>query len=295
MNKKYDSKFFSLVMTVAFGLIAFITVYPFWNVFVISINDPVDATRGGIYLWPRVLSLEPYKVIFTNNDNLITAFVNSVLRTFIGTFTALGCTTFLAYLISNEKFVLRKFVTKFFLITMYLQAGLIPVYLLFRDLDLINNFWVYIVPHLVGAYYLILMKSYIEDIPLSIKEAAHIDGIGEIGMFLRIILPLSVPMLATVGLYVAVFQWSSWQDTYFFASGRINLTTLQYEMVKIIQQSSSKLSDQQIRELGRNAATVTPQSIQYAIIIISTIPIMMVYPFLQKYFVKGITLGAVKE
>ncbi|MCG8483217.1 MAG: ABC transporter permease subunit [Clostridia bacterium] len=154
---------------------------------------------------------------------------------------------------------------------------------------------VYVAPHLVGAYYLILMKSYIEDIPDAIKEASVIDGVGDVGMFLRIIIPLSVPMIATVGLYMAVFQWSAWQDTYFFASRNKALSTLQYEMVKIIKQSSSKMSDQQIRELGRGGAMVTPKSIQYSIIMISTLPILTVYPFLQKYFVKGIALGAVKE
>lgn len=294
LSKKYDSKTFTACLTIIFGVIAFITIYPFWNVFVISINDPVDATRGGIYFWPRVFSLQPYIVIFKNNDNLTQAFIMSVLRTTTGTFMTLACTTFLAYLLSDKNFILRKFVTRLFLLTMYLQAGLIPIYLLYRQLGMLNKFSVYILPHLVGAYYLILMKSYIEDIPYSVKEAARIDGIGEIGMFTKIILPLSVPMLATVGLYVAVFQWSSWQDTYFFASNNSTLTTLQYEMVKIIKQSSSKMTDQQVRELGRSAAAVTPKSLQYAIIIISTVPILMVYPFLQKYFVKGITLGAVK-
>lgn len=295
INKRYDSRTFNILLISIFAIVAFVTIYPFWNVFVISINNPIDSVRGNIYFWPREFSLQSYIVIFNNNDNLFQAFMMSVLRTSVGTFSTLVFTTFLAYLISDKKFVLRKSITRIFILTMYLQAGLIPIYLLYKQLNLLNNFMVYIAPHLVGAYYLILMKSYIEDIPTPIKEASVIDGIGPVGMFLRIILPLSVPMIATVGLYMAVFQWSAWQDTYFFASRNEALSTLQYEMVKIIKQSSSKMSDQQVRELGRGGAVVTPRSIQYSIIMISTIPILIVYPFLQKYFVKGITLGAVKE
>jgi putative aldouronate transport system permease protein len=294
INKKYDNRAFNIFLILLFAVLAFITIYPFWNVLVISLNDAMDAVRGGIYFWPRIFTFKSYEVIFRNNDKLLGAFLLSVSRTSLGTLVTLSSTTFLAYLLSDKGFILRKAVTRLFLITMYLQAGLIPVYLLYRELALLNKFMVYILPSVIGAYYLILMKSYIEDIPVDIKEAAVIDGIGEIGMFLKIIIPLSVPMLATIGLYVAVGQWCSWQDTYFFASGNEKLTTLQYEMVKIIKQSSSRMSDQEVRELGRGGTTVTPKSLQYAIIIISTVPILCVYPFLQRYFVKGITLGAVK-
>ena len=171
---------------------------------------------------------------------------------------------------------------------------MIPVYLLYSKLGLINHFAVYILPNLVSAYNTILVLTYIRGLPASLTEAAQIDGAGDMTLYLRIILPLTVPVLATITLFISVFQWNQWQDTYFFASRNKKLTTLQYEMMKIIRQNTAKLTDQQMRDSSARG-TVTSESLQAAMVMIATVPILMVYPFIQKYFIKGITLGSVKE
>lgn len=295
MKRRYGSIAFDIVLSALLVVIAFATLYPFWNVLIVSFSEPSDAIRGNQYFLPRVFSLVSYQAIFEGKQNFVQAAVMSVTRTLTGTLVSVLLTTFLAYLVSKKDFVLKGLIIKVFVTSMYLQAGLIPVYLLYRQLSLINNFLVYIIPGLISAYYLLIMKSYIEDIPVSLKESATIDGAGELVVFLRIIVPLSVPVIATVALYLAVWQWSSWQDTFIFASRNKALTTLQYEMVKIIRQNSIELSQQQIRDKSAMKSVATPQSIQYAIIVLVTVPILLVYPFLQKYFIQGITLGAVKE
>ncbi len=286
---------FGLTNTVFFIVVSMITLYPFWNVAVISLNDPIDTLKGHLFLWPREFSLLSYKTIFFGNDNLLQAFANSILRTVIGTLTSVVAITMIAYVLSCRFFLARRLFTGFFMLTMYINGGLIPTYVLYRQLGLMNNFAVYILPPLISAFYLLVMRSFMQDIPESLKEAAIIDGANDFQVFSRVIIPLCIPVIATIALYVAVYQWGSWQDTYFFASRAKHLTTLQYEMVKIINQASAQRSAEQIRDQAQRSNFVTPQSIQSAIIIIATVPILVVYPFLQKYFVSGLTLGAVKE
>lgn len=297
MKKRLGDRMFNFFNISIFLVIGFMTFYPFWNILITSFNDPVDSTRGNLYFWPRMFSTISYSAIFTARTDFFQGAIISLARTAIGTSLTLFCTTLLAFIVSDKKFVLRKFLTRVFILTMYLNAGLIPIFILYRDIGLLNKFPVYILPTLIGAYYLILLKSFIEDIPPSLTEAAEMDGAGLFKVFFSIIIPMAIPVIATVGLYAAVWQWSQWQDTYFFASRNRSLTTLQYEMVKIIRHSMSDISEQQIRSMSTesNAVRTTPQSIQNAIIMVVTLPILAVYPFIQKYFVKGMTLGAVKE
>lgn len=296
MKRSYPSDIlFNTINTCLFIVMAFITLYPFWNVAIISLNDPIDTLKGEIFFWPREFSLLSYKTIFYGNSNLLQALSNSVLRTAIGTASSVFSTTLLAYVLSRKDFIARKLFSRFFMLTMYINGGLIPTFVLYRQIGLMNNFAVYILPPLISAFYLLVMKSFMQDIPESLKEAAIIDGANDLQVFTWVIIPLCIPVIATIALYVAVFHWGSWQDTYFFASRAKNLTTLQYEMVKIISQASAQKSAEQVREQAQRNSMVTPQSIQSAIIMIATVPILAVYPFLQKYFVRGLTLGAVKE
>lgn len=293
----YSDKAFEICVYILFLFVIFVTLYPFWNLAAISLNDPQDSLRGGIYFWPREFTFVSYYAIFRNNARLVQGVVNSVLRTGIGTVLNVACGTLVAYALSRKDYILRRFMNKFVFFTMYITAGLIPIYLLYHRLGLINNFAVYILPHLLHAYIVVLLRTYIQDLSPSLTEAAIIDGASDSAILFKIIIPLSVPVIATVSLFIAVFQWGQWQDTFFFASNpKAGLTTLQYEMTKIIRESNVQYTEAQLRDMQNHGGpTATPESLQAAMTIIATVPILLVYPFLQKYFISGITLGAVKE
>ncbi|MBU5351567.1 carbohydrate ABC transporter permease [Paenibacillus silvae] len=273
-----------------------VTIYPFINMIAVSLNDANDAIRGGIYLWPRVWTLDNYKYIFGESD-IYHATLISALRTIIGTVVSVFCTAMLAYTLSRQEFVLRKFVTMFFVFTMYFSGGLIPGYLLIRDLGLIGSFWVYIIPGVIGVFNMIVIRSFIEGLPEGILESARIDGAGEFTTFIRVVLPLTIPAMATVSLFVAVGQWNSWFDVFLYNSSNKELSTLQYELMKILQTSTTSATSSAsdvYQSADNSGVAVTPTSIRATMTIIASVPILMVYPFLQKYFVQGMTIGGVK-
>ena len=269
-------------------------IYPFWNTIAISFNDAQDTLRGGITLFPRVFSTYSYETVF-KNDLMLTAAVNSVLRTLISTILGVGVSALIAYVLSRKELIGRRFITAYFLVTMYISAGLIPTYFLMKDLHLLNNFLVYIIPGLVSVFNVIVVKSFMQELPDSLTEAAMVDGAGYFRCFWQIILPCCKPVLATVALWCAVGAWNQWFDTFLYASSKESLTTLQYEMMKLLSSSMQTGRDESsIFGSDQVTNTVTPASIRSAVTIVASVPILVVYPFLQKYFVKGVTLGAVK-
>ncbi len=279
-------------------IIGIVTVYPFLNVLALSFNESGDSIKGGITIWPRVFTLKNYAKVF-QYPTLINGAVVSVLRTVIGAGASVMCTTIMAYTLSRRDFAARKLFNILFMATMYISGGLVPGYLLIRNLHLFNNFLVYILPGLVGGYYVFLMRSYIEGLPFSLQESAMLDGANDFQIFSKIILPLTKPCLATITLFYAVNQWNSWFDTYMYCSATPSLTTLQYELQKIIQSASAAASAAKNGSVAgaisaAQNGTITPQSIQMAITVVVIVPIVLVYPFLQKYFVSGMTVGAVK-
>jgi putative aldouronate transport system permease protein len=278
------------------GLVV-ITLYPFINTLAVALNDANDAVRGGIYLLPRMWTLDNFKYVFSEAA-IVHAFFISVMRTVLGTVVTVFCSAMVAYTMSRQEYVLRKFVTVSFIFTMYFSGGLIPGYLLVRDLGMLGSFWVYIIPGMIGVFNLIIIRSFIEGLPDGIMEAARIDGANDFSMFMRIVLPLVVPVLATVALFSAVGQWNSWFDVFLYNSSNENLSTLQYELMKILQntntQTSQTAADVFASSANSAAAMVTPTSIRSTMTIVVSLPIIMVYPFLQKYFVKGMTVGGVK-
>jgi putative aldouronate transport system permease protein len=272
-----------------------ITLYPFLNVTAKSFNDPIDTVKGGIHILPRVPTLQNYIGLFEGGSNLPTAFRNSVLRTLLGAVSGVLCCAMFAFVLSRSDFMFRKSFTIILVITMYVSGGLIPSYLLIRNLGLINSFWVYIIPWLISAFNVIVIRSYIDTIPYSLQESAKIDGANDLNIFFKIILPLSKPVLATIALFVAVGQWNSWFDTYLYARGTTELSTLQYELMKVLDSAQAVGNAQDIYSEGLRKTKQSPEAIKMAITVIATVPILVIYPFLQKYFVSGITLGAVKE
>ncbi len=277
-------------------LVIVLTLYPFLNVLAISLNEAVDTAKGGLHILPRAFTLDNYIEIFTRNDQLVRAFSNSVLRTLIGTLTGVMACSILAYVISRKDFIFRRHVSTLLVMTMYVSGGLIPSYMLIRGVGLINNFWVYIIPTLLSAYNVIVIRSFIDGLPDALEESAKIDGANDFTIFIKIILPLCLPVIATVALFIAVGQWNSWFDTYLYARSNQNLTTLQYELMKILDNASAQSGGSTV---GKNDSLLqnktAPEGIKMAITIIATVPILIVYPFLQKYFVSGLTLGAVKN
>ncbi|NIK66751.1 MULTISPECIES: carbohydrate ABC transporter permease [unclassified Paenibacillus] len=290
-------KIFDISNIVFMLLVVTVTLYPFLNMFALSFNDANDSIRGGIYAWPRMWTWDNYHYIF-NEASIYHATLISALRTIAGTVTSVFCTAMLAYTISRQEFVLRKFVTLVAIFTMYFSGGLIPGYLLIKELHMINSFWVYIIPGIIGVFNMIVIRSFIEGLPDGIMESAKIDGAGEFITFMRIVLPLTVPALATVSLFVAVYQWNSWFDVFLYNSSHLNLSTLQYELMKILQTSNTAASSTNAGDqfaAGQSGVTaVTPTSIRATMTIVASLPIILVYPFLQKYFVKGMTVGGVK-
>lgn len=291
---------FTTLNTTFLLFLCVVMVYPMLNTLAISFNDGLDTVRGGIYLWPRVFSLQNYRVVL-KMDTIYSAFVMSVTKTIVIVITNLFFTSMLAYTLSRREYVFRKVITTIFVLTMYFNAGLIPNYMLIKNLGMINTFNVYWVPNIISAFNLIVIRTYIRTIPESFIESAKIDGAREFRIFWQIIMPLCIPTLATIALFVAVGSWNSWFDTFLYNSGKQHLSTLQYELQKLLA-SAMNAGNRTPGGAGANAAAAsgagnvaTPQSIRAAITIVTAVPILIVYPFLQRYFVNSLAIGGVKE
>lgn len=292
---------FNVVNAIVLTLLVVVTVYPFWNTIAISFNDGLDAVAGGIKLWPRKFTWQNYKALFTTNQ-IYTAFIISVTRTILQAILSVFCTAMLAYALSRKEFVIRKPLTSVLVISMYVSAGLIPSYMLIKNLGLLNSYWVYIIPNLVDVFNFILVRTYINGLPDSFVESARIDGANEFKIFLSIIFPLIVPSVAMICLFVAVGAWNSWFDTYLYASARPKLYSLQYVLMQFLnssQNQSNSAADANAMAVaaaaGSSGAMVTPITLRSSITIIATLPILVVYPSVQRYFVVGMTIGGVKE
>ena len=274
-----------------------ITLYPFINTFAISLNDAIDSVRGGIYLWPRVFTWANYNNILTSNTvNMTYALRNSAGRAVLGSVLSTFCCMLLAYTLTHKEFVLRKAYNTILVASMYVSGGLIPGYLTIKAYGLINNYMVYILPGLVGAYNVLVMRTFISRIPYELVESAKIDGASEYRVLFQIIFPLSMPVIATIMLFVSVAQWNAWFDTMLYCASKKELTTLQFELQKLLASATASVDQDmaQSTESLRPGGMVTPNSIRAAMTILVTLPILCVYPFLQRYFVKGLTIGAVK-
>lgn len=291
----------NIIITITLLFLVIVTVYPFWNTVAISFNDGLDSIKGGITVWPRKWTGQNYASLFVD-ARLLKAFGISVSRTIIQTILSVFCTTMLAYSLSRKEFVLKKWLTSILVISMYVNAGLIPNYMLIKKLHLINNYLVYIVPYIVDVFNFIIVRTYINGLPDSFVESARIDGANEFTIYMRIIMPLIVPVIAMICLFVAVGAWNNWFDTYLYASPKVNLHSLQYKLMEFLnssQNQSTNAADANAMAVaaagGSSSSMVTPISIRASITIIATVPILVVYPFLQKYFVVGMTIGGVKE
>ncbi len=270
---------------------SFLCLYPMYFIFINSISGST-AIINGVYLFPRDVSLEFYRSLLKMPNISRSVFI-SVSRTVLGTFLTVTLSSFLGYMVTQKELPFRKFIYRFVIVTMYFSAGLIPWYILMMKLGLKNNFLLYILPGAVGAYYVILSKTFFESLPASIEESAKIDGAGVLSVYIRIMVPMSMPILASLVVFCSVGQWNTWSDNFYLVSDP-KLSTLQYQLYMNLANESASLSNtSSTSSLLRERAT-TELGLRYALSMLTVIPIIMVYPFMQKYFVGGIMLGAVK-
>ncbi len=292
MKTSIGDKIFVVCNTIFLAAFVVVTLYPVLNTVALSLNDGVDAVRGGIHLWPRMFTLKNYQTVL-NQKNIITGAYITVARTVLGTVLALITNALLAYVVSRKKFVFRSQLSLFWVITMYVNGGMIPTLILYRNLGLTNSFWVYIIPGMIGAFNMLVMRTYMEGLPDGLEESAQIDGAGDFRIFVSIISPLCKPVYATVALFVAVAQWNSWFDAMLYNRMASEYTTLQYELMKLL---NSVMQQGGTANPGTTAqAAVTPMTVRAAATVVTMLPIICLYPFLQRYFVTGMTIGSVKE
>lgn len=284
-------KFFNYIFL---GLFALSTVYPFWYVLIASFNDGRDFAKGGVYLFPRVFTLENYNVAFQNKQ-ILTAFSISVFRTVLGVIFGIILTALLSYAISIRSLPGRTFFSLFFYFTTIFGGGMVPYYMLLRDLGLTKSVWIFVIPFFYSFFNMLLMRTYFDTIPKEIREAASIDGAGEARILFQIYVPLSMPIIATLALFIGVGQWNDWFTGAYYVSNQ-DLMPAATLLQKILNEATSQ---QTIKPGQENAGmalmkSYTPQSMQMAFVMILTMPIVIVYPFLQKYYVKGVMVGSVK-
>lgn len=282
-----------LINTILLILIAFVTLYPFYYILVLSFNDGNDAARGGIYLWPRTFTLENYMEFFSDAKWTNAIFI-TVARTISGTAINVFFTCIVSYGLSKRDLIGRATYYKLFIVAMYFSGGLIPYYILLKTLGLLNSFLVYIVPGALSLFFVMVAVSFFQEIPEELIESGYLDGAGEMRTFTRIVLPVSMPLLATMTLFSGVGHWNSWIDSAYYVQNEA-LRTLSYRMMEVINQSMRPTTtDATTLEYASQSSRATTTSLQMASMMVALGPIICVYPFLQKYFAKGIMLGAVK-
>jgi len=282
---------FSVVIFAVCAAICAMMAYPFYYLIIYSISDPAKITPGFMLL-PRGVNLTAYTDILAERK-VPRAFMMSVVRSLAGPMLLLAVTSMAAYTMSKRVLFGHKIISRYIVFTMYISAGLIPVYQLIYSLRLAHTFWVYVIPGMMDVFSFILIRTYIENIPASLEESAMIDGAGYFTSFTRIVLPMCQPIIATVALFSIVGQWNAYTDTMFYNASDTGLHTLSYVLMQYMKTSSVSLETQQ-RNAAIRAVQPNIQMIKMAITTVTMLPIMIAYPALQKYFVKGIMIGAIK-
>ena len=288
-NSEKIFKVFNYTILLAFGILA---LYPFWYVLVASFNTGRDFVRGGVYLFPREFTLENYMLAF-RDPRIYSSLQVSVFTTIINVITSLLATLLFSYAISVKTLPGRSFFSFMFFFTTIFSGGMIPYYILLRDLGLNKSIMLYIVPTLYSFFNFLLLRTYFDNIPQEMRESAHIDGAGEMTILFKIYMPLSVPILATLALFVGVGRWNDWFMGAYYQSKQDLIPAATLLKILLSEASTSMVKSGQ-ETTTQTLTSYTPQSMQMAFVMILTMPIVVVYPFLQKYYVKGVMIGSVK-
>lgn len=281
-------KVFYVIDYFIIALVIAVTLYPFVFVFSASVSDPEALKRGEVWLWPKGLNFEAYRIVM--KDELIwTSYANTIWYVVVGTTFNIIMTTLTAYPLSRKNFSARNRIMMFIAFTMFFSGGLVPTYLLVKELGLINSRWALVIPAGISTWNMIIMRTFFEGIPETLHEAATIDGCSEPGIMIKIFLPLSLPIIAVMILFYAVGHWNS----YFPALVYLN-DEEKYPLQMLLRKILIQYNQNEMLEQMMEGREIVGQAVRYATIIIATVPILLVYPFLQKYFVKGVMIGAIK-
>lgn len=282
---------FDYVINLVMLFICFITLYPIWYVLVNAFNDGKDAMVGGIYWWPRVFSVENFKAVFAN-PGIMTAMWLTVAKTVVGVVAHVLFTAMVAYAFSRKQLIGRRIYILLGTITMIFSGGLIPTFLLIRNLQLLDTFWVFIIPVLFSFFDLIIFMTFFREIPDALEEAARIDGANDWTIFIKVVLPVSMPVVATIALFHGVYQWNDYFAGIIYVN-KESLQPIQTFLFRVVAQSSSNIMTTALQG-SAVTKTVTSQSVKLATMVVTTLPIVLAYPFLQRYFVKGMMIGSIK-
>jgi len=284
-------KVFTLFNLLFLGVLSFVALYPFIYTLSLSLSTAAEAARDGFHLYPREVSVTAYRMIL-NNREILVGYGNTVLRTVVGTALTLIFTCLCAYPLSRKDMPLRRVFMLMIILTMLFDGGLIPNYLLRKNLGLLNNRLVYILPYILAAFNIIVVKNFFQQVPEALAEAARIDGASEFRTLWQIYVPLSKPVLATVALWTAVMHWNMWFDAMVFVTDN-NKQVMQTFLQRIVIDSSTEMAERGL--INPDVTQFTPETVKAATIIVTILPMLALYPFVQRYFVKGIQLGGVKE
>ena len=292
LGRSREDRIINVVTAVLCILVLIVTVYPVYYCLIYSFNDGRDAARQALYFWPRKFSLENYKIVFQNKA-IYPAFLMTMLRSIVGTVLAVFCMAMAAYGLSKDHLKGRKVYMIMGVITLYFSAGVVQSYLLYREMRLLDSFWVYILPNIFQFYYIILFISFFRELPAALEESAQMDGAGYFTILFKIIIPLSTPVIATVSLFVGVWHWNDWFHPAFFIQNE-SLMTLPAVLMRAMSLAEAQQTLQKMIAVPSQSST-TMESVRYAMLIVSILPVTIIYPFVQKFFLKGMMLGAVKE
>lgn len=288
-KKLSGESIFNIVNILMITLITALILFPLWNIVCISFSSARAIADGKTLFWPNEFSLENYQGVFADST-IWSAFVISVLRTVIGVILHTFFCAMMAYAMSKRYLMGRKFYTAVGLITMFFSGGMIPTYLVIKQLGMLNSFWVYVIPHLLGYYDIVILMNFFRQLPDSLEEAAKVDGAGDWRIFLQIALPLSLPAISTIALYHGVFQWNDFMSAKLYVT-RQSLYPLQMKLYLLLTQASAV----SMTNVSADVGLTSSRGLNMATVIVATVPIAMIYPFLQKYFISGLMIGAVKE
>lgn len=296
MRKKHFS-LFNLFNYIILTLIGFTMVYPFIYILVYSLNDGKDSMLGALYFWPRDFTIDNYVQVF-DNPRIWQAYKITIARTLLGTLLHVALCTMMAYALAKKSLPGRTFFTFYIFLPTIFSAGFIPYFITLQKLHLINSFWVYIIPMLFNFLHIVIIRTFLQGIPEELEESARIDGYGDFQIFMKIILPLSGPVLATIALFIGVAHWNDWFTGAYYVSNKnlIPVQTLLQQLLTEAEALSSSMTRSQ-QQGGQTISTTvgaTPESLRMALLVIAVFPILCIYPFLQRYFVKGVMIGSVK-
>ncbi|MGI5117581.1 carbohydrate ABC transporter permease [Treponema sp. SP13] len=291
INKVNQYTIYDRVITTVMIVICFFALYPVWYTIIISFNDSNDAMLGGIYWLPRKFGVESYKTVF-QDKTIINAFIITILRTVIGTVTSVVFTAMVAYAFSKKHIMCNKFYTILGTITMFFSGGLIPYFITLKNIGLYDNFLVYIIPSLFNFWNMIIFMAFFRELPAGLEESAKLDGANDMTVFIRIVIPLSMPVLATIALFNGVAHWNDYFTGVMYIN-KAELQPIQTYLYRIVASASASKAVVSM-PIGVSAQQVSSQSVRLATMVVTTFPIICIYPFLQKYFVKGILVGSIK-